>query len=917
MAKLFNLARVTTATTGTGTITLGSNVSGHLTFANAGVTDGQYVTYGIIDGTEAEVGRGLYTASGTTLTRGPITSTNSNAAISLSGSAEVFITSIAEDFNALSNTSGQYTVNLAAGSNVTANRTLTLTTGDASRTLDISAGNVTISTAGAALIDDADASAQRTTLGLGTMAVATASDYLTTAAATAGYQPLDSDLTSWAGVTRASGFDTFAATPSSANLRSLLSDESGTGAAVFATSPSLTTPNLGTPSAATLTNATGLPVSSGISGLGTGVATALAVNVGASGAPVINGGALGTPSSGTLTNATGLPIATGVSGLATGVATFLATPSSANLASAVTDETGSGALVFATSPSLTTPALGTPSAVTLTNATGLPVATGISGLGTNVATFLATPSSANLAAALSDETGSGAAVFATAPTLTNTLTLTSTDSGASAAPDLIVYRDSASPAASDVLGQIKFDGRDSGANVQTYSTISGSLVSPTNTSENGALLFGVVTSGTLANEVRLDGAALSPVTSDGNALGTSSLPWSDLYVASGAVVDFANNDARITHSTGVLTVSSGDLRVTSAGSDATSAVTVGGTQTLTNKTLTSPTLTTPALGTPASGVLTNCTGLPTAGLVDDAVTYAKIQNVSATDKLLGRATAGAGDVEEITCTAAGRALIDDADATAQRTTLGLAIGTNVQAYNAGLAAIAGLATTDSNIIVGDGSTWVAESGATARTSLGLGTGNSPVFTGAIIDAAAATSRNTLYRTSGSNRWTVAVNATAESGSDAGSNFVVSRYDDSGVFISSPISITRSTGVVAIADLAIGTAVQPDANDGASLGVSGTAWSDIFLASGAVVNFAASDVTVTHSTNTLAFAGASSGYTFDAVVDVNASSGLRLRTSQTPASASATGNAGTIAWDASYLYICTATNTWRRVAHATW
>ena len=54
-----------------------------------------------------------------------------------------------------------------------------------------------------------------------------------------------------------------------------------------------------------------------------------------------------------------------------------------------------------------------------------------------------------------------------------------------------------------------------------------------------------------------------------------------------------------------------------------------------------------------------------------AVTYTKIQNVSATDKLLGRSTAGAGNVEEITCTAAGRALLDDADATAQRTTLGL------------------------------------------------------------------------------------------------------------------------------------------------------------------------------------------------------------------------------------------------------
>lgn len=61
---------------------------------------------------------------------------------------------------------------------------------------------------------------------------------------------------------------------------------------------------LGTPSSGTLTNATGLPISTGISGLGTGVATALAVSVGSAGAPVVNGGALGTPSSGTLSSCT-------------------------------------------------------------------------------------------------------------------------------------------------------------------------------------------------------------------------------------------------------------------------------------------------------------------------------------------------------------------------------------------------------------------------------------------------------------------------------------------------------------------------------------------------------------------------------------------------------------------------------------
>ncbi|AZO45877.1 hypothetical protein EJ076_34735 [Mesorhizobium sp. M7D.F.Ca.US.005.01.1.1] len=72
------------------------------------------------------------------------------------------------------------------------------------------------------------------------------------------YQPLDADLTSWAGVTRAAGLDTFAATPSSANLKALVTDETGSGALVFATSPTLVTPALGTPTAINLTNATGL-----------------------------------------------------------------------------------------------------------------------------------------------------------------------------------------------------------------------------------------------------------------------------------------------------------------------------------------------------------------------------------------------------------------------------------------------------------------------------------------------------------------------------------------------------------------------------------------------------------------------------------------------------------------------------------
>jgi len=122
---------------------------------------------------------------------------------------------------------------------------------------------------------------------------------------------------------------------------------------------------------------------------------------------------------GNTTLATGTMAATGGT-----LAQFAAT-TSAQLAGVVSDETGTGALVFATSPTLVTPLLGTPASGTLTNCTGLPVSTGVSGLGTGVATFLATPSSANLATAVTDETGTGALVFATSPTIATPTVTTS------------------------------------------------------------------------------------------------------------------------------------------------------------------------------------------------------------------------------------------------------------------------------------------------------------------------------------------------------------------------------------------------------------------------------------------------------------------------------------------------------------
>lgn len=113
------------------------------------------------------------------------------------------------------------------------------------------------------------------------------------------------------------------------------------------------------------------------------------VNNGTFNSPTLVTPQLGTPTSGNLSNCTALPISTGVSGLAAGVATFLGTPSSANLLAAMTDETGTGPLVFGTSPtlntptlnspSLVTPNLGTPSAGNLANCTNLPINGGTTG----------------------------------------------------------------------------------------------------------------------------------------------------------------------------------------------------------------------------------------------------------------------------------------------------------------------------------------------------------------------------------------------------------------------------------------------------------------------------------------------------------------------------------------------------------
>jgi hypothetical protein len=163
-----------------------------------------------------------------------------------------------------------------------------------------------------------------------------------TATAIRFYQPTNSWYQINAETVYGAGVQTWLATPSSANLRTAMTDETGTGSLVFATSPVLVTPALGTPSSLVGTNITGTAA-----GLTAGNVT---------------------------TNANLTGAVTSV-----GNATSLGSFTSASLAAALTDETGTGANVFANTPSLITPIIGTPTSGTLTNCIGLPLTTGVTG----------------------------------------------------------------------------------------------------------------------------------------------------------------------------------------------------------------------------------------------------------------------------------------------------------------------------------------------------------------------------------------------------------------------------------------------------------------------------------------------------------------------------------------------------------
>lgn len=432
---LADRVKETTSTTGTGSYSLNGASTGFQSFADVlNTSDTTYYT--ATNGTDFEVGIGTFTSPSTLARTTILSSSNSGNAINFSaGAKDIFITypagrsvfvsgsSIVPGASATlpvasggtgASSDSQARTNLGAttlGANIFGisnpsavtfprfnadNTVSSLSDSDFRTAIGAGIGNGTVtSVGGTGTVQGLSLSG--TVTGSGDLTLGGSLSEVSLTTQVTGTLPVANGGT---GITSfGTGVATFIGTPSSANLAAAVTDETGSGSLVFATSPTLVTPVLGTPTSGDLANCTfptlnqsttgsaaSLTTARNIGGVsfnGTadinlpGVNQAGSQNTTGSAASLTTARTIGGVSfdgtaninlpgvnqsgnqntTGNAANVTGVVATanggTGISSLGTGVATFLGTPSSANLAAAVTDETGTGLIVFATNPTLT------------------------------------------------------------------------------------------------------------------------------------------------------------------------------------------------------------------------------------------------------------------------------------------------------------------------------------------------------------------------------------------------------------------------------------------------------------------------------------------------------------------------------------------------------------------------------------